>query len=396
MVAGAAVSAAGAYLFQLIAGRALGTEEFAPIGALWTLQFISFTVLFTPVEQYIIRRLTLSGGARGALRDARVPLFAVLVLGVAAATGFVAVTTDAFFQGDGRFVLIGAVLFSALGTYAVARGVLAGRRRFRTYGIMVAGEAAVRVGLTLVMVAVARTAFGMGWALAVAPLVYWAARPWRRPPAHQQPIREDDASAGRFLGGLVVATGASQTLLAAGPLLVEPLGAGPGEFSVVFITFTLFRGPLTASYNILARILPWFTARTALGQEDALRRWSYRLGLIAAAGAAAIGAAAAAVGPAVVAVLFGEEFRPTSLLAGLAAAGVVLAAGALIIGQILIARGTTGILGVLWIVALAVGGLVVLIAAGTPAERVGWGLVGGEVTALVGTMAVAGLGARRG
>ena len=55
MVAGSLISALGAYLFQIVGGRALGAEGFAPISVLWTMFFILATVVLVPVEQHVTR-----------------------------------------------------------------------------------------------------------------------------------------------------------------------------------------------------------------------------------------------------------------------------------------------------------------------------------------------------
>lgn len=75
MLAGTVISAVSVLGFQIIAGRSLGTEDFAPIGVMWTVSFVVYTVLMIPVEQFITRRLVIADGARGALASDRyIPL----------------------------------------------------------------------------------------------------------------------------------------------------------------------------------------------------------------------------------------------------------------------------------------------------------------------------------
>ena len=62
IIAATALTALAVYLFQVIVGRSLGVEGFAPLGVLWTISFMVFTVLYLPVEQYVTRRLILGGG----------------------------------------------------------------------------------------------------------------------------------------------------------------------------------------------------------------------------------------------------------------------------------------------------------------------------------------------
>lgn len=385
MVAGAAVSAVGAYVFQVLGAQGLGEVEFAPIAALWTLQFLGFTVLYTPIEQLIIHRLTLAGGRAEALTAARAVIGGTIVAGTLALTAFVYLTRGRFFQDRATFTVAAAVMFLVLGGYAVARGFAAGRARFKTYGLMVAAEAVSRVVLAAGALVVASTALGFAMVLAVAPLVFVAFRPFSKAPDRAQ-LGDPAGTAHAFLAGLVVATAASQTILAAGPLVVGALGAGPAEISVFFFTFTLFRGPLTASYNVLARILPWFTNRLAVGSDRALRLGLIWLSLAGFALAAVGAVAGAAVGPWIVDLLFGVE--PEARLAALAVAGVVLGGAALVIGQALVARSATAALAAVWLGALVVATVVVLASTGTPSIRTGLGFVAGEAAALAGTLAV--------
>jgi hypothetical protein len=388
MVAGAVVSALGTYLFTLVGTRSLGDVAFEPIAVLWTLQFLTVTIVYVPVEQLIIRRLTLSG-SRASVLTATVPAIgAFLVAGVALPVAFIAVTLDHYFAGDPVYLASGAVLFAAFGAYAVGRGFLAGRFRFRAYGAVVGAESSFRLLLGIAVVLTIDTAVGLSWAMAVAPLVFFAARPFGRDPGHDLPEVADDRSVTGFLGGLLATTAASQTILAAGPLAVGALGADPGEVSVFFVTFTLFRGPLTASYNLLAKVLHWFTSRDLAGAGPALRRRAIQVGLTGTVVSVAGGVAGAVLGPDVVALLYGSEFRPDAGVAALAAAGVVLAATALFIGQLLVARGTTGLLGASWVVALAFGLAVMAAVSGTASLRVAWGFLAADVMALAATMAL--------
>jgi hypothetical protein len=48
-------------LFQLVGGRLLGPELFAPVSVLWTLMFLTGTVGLTPVEQFVAREATAVG-----------------------------------------------------------------------------------------------------------------------------------------------------------------------------------------------------------------------------------------------------------------------------------------------------------------------------------------------
>ncbi len=383
MLIGALTSAVGAIAFQLIGTRALGEVEFAPIALMWTIQFLGFTVLYTPVEQLIIRRLTLAGGDIGALRSARVAIASVIVAGSAVAGGFVALNRESSFQGNWLFVAAAVLLFLTLGTYAVGRGILAGRTRFRDYGMAVTAESATRIVLAGATLVIASTAASLAWALVLAPLAFLVVRPFRGNGGGSG-HHGDASSASGFLTGMVVMTSASQTILAAGPLVVDALGAEPGAVTTFFVTFTLFRGPLSTSYNLLARVLPWFTAASTRDDDPRLRKWSLLIGVGGVVAALIAAGGAAVLGPWIVELLF--ESRPSAGLAALAAAGVILGALALFLAQVLVGRGATGALAAVWLAALAVAALTLGVLDVSPSIRTGWAFVAGEAAALFGTV----------
>ncbi len=386
MVAGVAAAAISAYVFQVMGGRVLGSAGFAPISIMWTAQYLGYTVLFLPVEQLIIRRITLGGAGRGALRSVAGPALAVSVGGAVAAGAFGFFTRDRFFEGASVYAVILLLLFLSYGLYAVGRGVLGGRRRFRAYGAAVAGEAVLRIAAAAIALWGLRTAEALAWSMVVAPLAVLLVRPFRREGV-ATPDSASQAAVASFLGWYLVATAASQAILAGGPILVGVLGATPAALSVFFVTFTLFRGPISSSYHLLARVLPRFTEMAARGDQHTLGVWAVRLGSAGLLVSVAGGAAGAAFGPAIVALLFGNEFRPTALLAGLAAAGMLAGIVVLFVSQIVIGRGATSVLALVWVGALLVAAFVALAARLEPSLRTGVAFVAGESAALVGMMA---------
>jgi O-antigen/teichoic acid export membrane protein len=377
MVGATAVAAVAAYVFQVLGGRVLGAVEFAPVTVLWTLQFLVFTVLLFPIEQYATRRLTLSQGDRLSVRTLR---SVAVVVGVV--TGgtvlFVLATRELLFLGEESYALAGGLLVLGYGLFALGRGYLAGQRRFRAYGLVTGAESLWRLAMAALILAVAASGPNLAWSMVLAPLVIL---PWW--PFRAGPEGEEQEGVGRFLGGYVAASAASQTILAAGPLVVGALGAAPAAVSIFFVTFTLFRGPLTMGYGLLARVLPPFTGLVARGERAELRRWVVRL-VFGALGLGSIGALAGWwIGPGVVALLFGEQFRPEPLLAALAMSGVVLGSGAMVGNQVLVALDETHRLAVAWWAALAVAALTLAVVSGSPSIRTGAAFAAGEGAALL-------------
>jgi O-antigen/teichoic acid export membrane protein len=389
MFVGTVVSAVGAYLFQVIGGRALGAEAFAPVSVMWTLLFLGFTVFILPVEQMVIRRLVLRHGSSRPLAGAGRVIVAVIGAATLVAVGFAVLARDSLLNGDPGYVPVAGAMFIVYGIFAVARGHLAGSHRFLEYGFVVGLDAIGKVVAAAVVAFAGWGPVALTWALIVSPLVVLVVRPFRRVSvADTGPESAPDTDTG-FIGGFLIANAASQTVLAAGPLVVGALGSSAGAVSVFFVTTTLFRGPMSASYNLIARVLPVATRRAAAGEDSVLDRWVTRL-LVGGLGLGVIvGAVGALFGPAVVGALYGLEFKPDAALAGLAAAGVIAGMAGLVTTQILVARGHTSLMAVVWLIALVVAALTMVLVPGSPSIRVAAAFCVSETAALAGLSAAA-------
>lgn len=381
MLIGTAASAVSVYVYQVVAGRSLGAEAFAPISILWTVTFLVFAILNLPVEQYLTRHLALTRGmsAGGAATLFRVGI--ALVAGVVLGTGFVVLTLDRFFGGMAVYAVLMATNLTARAMLAVARGFLAGRRRFHAYGVVVALDWLSIAALAVIVAAVAPSTVAFAWIIAIGPLTALLVRPFRRVPNLKGTSAAVHQGSG-FLWGLIVATAASQSILAAGPIVLGVIGGTASSVSMLFITFTLFRGPVTSSYDLTARVLPYFTALASSGQQHRLSVWAGRIGAIGLAVVAVFGLAGRFLGPTVVTVLYGEEFAPSPTLSMLAAAAVGAALVALILNQIYVARGDTTRLAVIWLAAAALAVLVLLLWQGESVTRIGLAFLAGEFVAM--------------
>lgn len=382
MVVGTLVAAVAAYLFQLIAGRSLGPTEFAPVTVLWTIQFLAFTTVFMPIEQLTIRRLS-------AAEPVTTPwgLYGGLIVGAAAASVvFGVLTLDRLFDGEAAYLVVIAVLVGAYGLFALGRGFLAGRLRYREYGLSTLAESVLRLAAAIALLAVGIGALGLGWTLVIGAFVVLLWRPFGETGEDDQPNGPGETAAVLF--PFIIANGASQTIVAAGPLVVGALGAPAAEVSVFFETFLLFRAPLTVSYSLVARILPPFTAFAERDDFATMRRWALRLGAVGVAAAAAAYGVGRWVGADAVELMLGSKFRPSVELAALAAAGVAIATLALFTQQLLIARRATARLAAAWLLGLAVAAVVVWIDSSGDSIRVGRAFLAGEAAAF-GALVVA-------
>lgn len=386
IVLGSLVAGLAAYAYQFLGGRVLGASGFAPIGALLTAHFLAFVVVLLPIEQFVIRRITL--GARRRVVPARALLLAIgtALLAAAGVWG----TADDYFAGDVTFVgFVVATVLLHLG-FTVGRGYLAGFRRFREYGIASGGASVLRLVLAVGAAVLMPTIDGFAWAHVLGPLVILAFLPLRAPrrvrTGSRGPLAAEEVATvdeRGLLTGLVLSSAASQALLLAGPLVAGALGADSVEFSVLYATLLLARAPLTFGYNLIARVLPPFTEMAAKGERRELRAWARGMGVASAFLAVLAAGAGAAVGPVVVTVAFGADFAPGRPLAAAAAAGVALAGGGLFIGQVLVARGHPARLAGAWTLAVFAAAASLLLPLEDPALRVVVAFLVGEAVALM-------------
>jgi hypothetical protein len=264
---------------------------------------------------------------------------------------------------------------------ATGRGSLAGHRRFGAYGANIALEAGALLSGGVLAAVLGLDAVGFSAVLVVAPLATLLARPFAPIEGHD-PGPEITAQPGSFLVWLVLATAASQLIIAGGPIAVGFLGGSAAAVSIYFTTFALLRGPVTSAYNLVARVLPDFTNLTRGERVDELWRWP---GRIAASGIVLAGLGALGAGlvlPTIIEVVYGVEFVPPTLAAAFGGAGVGLGLAALFATQVYSAAAMGRRLSLGWGLGLAAA-LVVLVVSGlAPIERVALAFVVGEATAL--------------
>lgn len=346
----------GAYAYQLLGGRTLGAEAFAPVSVLLTIHFLTFIVVLVPIEQLVVRRLTLDRSRSG------LPTRAYWLVGltVLAATSFAFFGVDEYLNGDRRFIAFTAITIVAHFVFASARGHLAGWRRFRAYGMTSGAASLFRLGIAILITLIHPSASGFAVGLILGPAVVMLWRPFRPVTvdrAEIEPEARETLENRGLLTGLVLSAAASQTLLLAGPIVVGLLGGTAVQISIAFAAFTLGRAPLTFGYNLLARVLPPFTEMAARGYRDELRSWARGMAWASLTLATIAALLGWYLGPWVVDVAFGADFVPTRLAAAAISFGVVFAGGGLFVGQILVARGEPARLALAWL-----GGLLAAVA----------------------------------
>lgn len=380
IVAATVYGALAVLTFQAAASRSLGAEGFAPIAVLWTVMFLLYTVLMLPAEQHLTRALVVTRSPTQIAkirRDTVVAFSVALVIGVA----FTAATLDRFFEGEAVYIAVTAAIVASRSIMATARGTLAGNRRFAGYGTSIALEAtALLLGGLLVSIA-GWPAPLFGVAMALAPLATLLARPFRHD--HIEMDHVVDAQPGEFLAWLIIATAASQIIIAGGPIAVSFVGGTAAAVSIFFTSFALLRGPITSAYNLVARVLPDFTALAQNEKPQQLWRWAPRIGIggFVAAAVGAIGAGLLLIP--LVTLVYGADFAPPQTAAILGGAGVGLGLGALFATQVYSAAADGRRLVLGWFTALAAAAAILAFVGIEPVNRVALAFAVGEGTGLV-------------
>lgn len=376
MVAGGMAGAIGAYLFHAYGGRTLGEAAFEPIALLWTLFFILATVLLVPVEQYVTREV--SSGHR-AIPGHLKPTLVMAGIGSIVGAAYIYLNLEERFNGEWQYIAQVALLMAGHSLLLLGKGVLAGGRHFASVGWVLIVESAVRLVAGILALALAASAVSLGWAMVLGGFAALGLRWWRRDTGG---LDGHGKSSPRFLGGYVAGTASSQVLLGSAPIAVAALAGAPAEVSIIFVTFTIFRAPLTLIFALQGRILPYLVGIAGDGDSAKLARIARRFLFGGAALAALGGLAGYAIGDDVVRILFGPEFAPSQTIAMLAAAGVMAAAAAQLTSQVLVAEGKTRTLSIAWLGGLAAAVLVLPLFGGDPGTRVALAFVVGEFVAL--------------
>jgi O-antigen/teichoic acid export membrane protein len=388
LLIGSLVGGVAAYLFQVLGARALGEEAYAPIGTLWTIQYLLWSVFLYAVETYVNREVVLGRlgkrmGSGPALRiGGWIGALALVLTVVTWSLG------ESLFYGTEDLALVAGLIVVGYGAFAVVRGRLAGAGRYRAYGLVSASESVIRLVAAGMVALVAATTRALAWTLPLGALAVagvWFAARLRPGGLTETPQAPTEAPrAGRFLLITTVTNGALQVLLAGAPLAVLALGAGPAEVSVVFVTMTAARVPVVLALGgLLSRMLPAFVHVLEERGDAAGAGLANRIGLGTVVLAVMGGAAGAALGRPLVALFFGSGFAPPWWFAAATAAGVLLATGGMLLNQLLIARGLEHRLPVPWFIGLTAGAGVVLLTSGSPTLRIALGFLVGEAVAVV-------------
>jgi O-antigen/teichoic acid export membrane protein len=353
------------FAYFSVASYALDDVDYKGISLLWSVLFVTVSVIYRPIEQLLSRTIA-ARRARGLAggHPLRTPMliqagFALAFLAVAlAARGPI---QDGLFDGSAAlyWVLVAGVL--AYGASYFARGWLAGHQWFALYGALVFMEASSRL-LFAVAVAVgvasgqSTVALGMAAApfvsLVVVPVAF-ARRP--RAQAGAEPGEEalGLARGGRFAVAVLAIMLAEQTLLNAGVLAAEATAPGSAAAGYVFNALLIARAPLQLFQAVQGSLLPHLAGLEATQGREPFERAIRVTVLAIAAFAGAVALGLLALGPPAMAVLFDDrgEYGRLGLAAVGLGMGAHLVAGTL--NQAALARDRAATAAAAWLVSAA-------------------------------------------
>jgi O-antigen/teichoic acid export membrane protein len=306
------------FAYFSVASHVLGEQDYESIALLWSVLFVTVSVIYRPIEQLLSRTIA-DRRARGMEHDH--PLRAPLLIQGGFALAFAAAALalrgpieDGLFDGSGALYWILVVAVLAYAASYFARGWLAGHQWFALYGGLVFLEATSRLLFALAVavgIAAGQTAVALGMAaapffsLVVVPLAFSR----RAAPAARSARAADDltvARGGRFAVAVLAIMLAEQTLLNAAVITSHLTAEDAVVAGFVFNVLLIARAPLQLFQAIQGSLLPHLAGLEArAGREEAHR--AVRITVLAIAGfALAVAAGLLALGPWAMDVLFDD------------------------------------------------------------------------------------------
>jgi O-antigen/teichoic acid export membrane protein len=309
------IAATGLFTFAYfsVASHVLDKEANGRIALLWSILFVTMSVIYRPVEQLLSRTIA-DRRARGITAGHPVRVPALIQIGFAA--GFLVVALAArepleegLFDGhqDLYWILIGATLAYAASYFA--RGYFAGHQWFGLYGGLVLFESLSRFAFPIAVavgISTGETAVALG--IVAAPLASLCVIPWAlgrheaaanagaAAPRERGAMREGAA----FAGAVAAIQLAEQTLLNAAVLLVTD----SAKATVVFSALLIARAPLQLFQSVQTSLLPHLAGLEATEGHAAFARAIRQTVLAIAAFAGAVAIGLLAIGPWAMGVFF--------------------------------------------------------------------------------------------
>jgi O-antigen/teichoic acid export membrane protein len=321
---GLVISGVSAYVFLAVTKRALDTDPYQALSALWAVTFVLAPGCFLPVEQEVGRALAhrraLGQGGAPVVRRAAMLFAGIMTIVVVGLLATSTLLRDHLLH-DSWPLVVGLILgVVGFGCTYLLRGLLSGNALFKRFGILLGLDGIIRVGVCAVMavagveapgayallvgmppiIAIAVAAFGAGELLKPGPPTNW---------------NEIAPNMGWLLAGSLLAAG----LVNAGPLAANLLSNSDESKLVTdfFAAVLIARLPLFMFQAVQAALLPRLAQLAAQRELVEFKIRLRRLMIVVAAIGALGVAGAAALGPWVLEVFFDATLtrRTMTLLA---------------------------------------------------------------------------------
>lgn len=346
---GALLTGLATYGLLVLVARALGPTEYGRFAPFWAFVVIAGFGLFLPVEQVLNRRVAHGTDAQLLLRRVLpilvgLALAAIALVAVAAALGLARTPTAATYSA----MAISAVAFAV---QFPARGILAGGHRIRGYAAVVTGDGIGRLLLAAGLALVGVTTAGL-YSLAVAATAM-AAGAWALYAARTTPGTGTMAAGlRRELFGLIGAATCMQLLINSPVLLSGRYGSALTAGHVLAVS-TLARIPLFVMQAGQSTYIGRIARAIHAGASGQAHRLVALVGVAVASLSAFTLVGAAVLGPLLMRVVFGADYRMGASDILLVTVGVVLFLMASVATDITVALGRHGLAAPTWIASVA-------------------------------------------
>src|SRR4051812_14406402 len=352
------------FAYFSVASYALGDVDYKGISLLWSVLFVTVSVIYRPIEQLLSRTIA---GRRARGFESGHPMRTPLLIQGGFALAFLIVALalkdpieNGLFDGASAlyWVLVIAVLAYAASYFA--RGWLAGHQWFALYGGLVFIEATARLLFAVaVAIGIASGQSVVAVGMAAAPFISLVVVPLafsRRP---KESARKGDealglARGGRFAVAVLCIMAAEQTLLNAGVLTANATATNAAVAGYVFNALLIARAPLQLFQAIQGSLLPHLAGLEATEGRSEFNK-AIRITILAiAAFAGAVALGLLILGPFAMSVLFDDDatYGRIGLAAVALGMGAHLAAGTL--NQAALARDHAGAAAAAWLVSAVV------------------------------------------
>jgi len=350
------------YGFFALASHNLSANDYGLIVVLWSVVFISVSILFRPIEQLLSRTIAEQQAHGRAIRHP-LRVAATIQVGLAIAFAIVAFALRGRIEGElleGNEFLFYTAVASVLGfgLSFFARGFLAGERRFGHFAVLLLLDGCARLAFALaVAIGILEGVDAVAAGVIAGPVLSLLAVPLALARRRSSPVRAARraeaagprpeapeftlAHGGGFAAAVLVVMLSEQVFLSTGPLFARA-EAGTAAAGFMFNVLMVARAPVVLFQAVAASLLPHLTRlhATAGGTSEDAFRLSVRITIaVIAALATALSLVLLGAGPELMQIAFGEKFAYKRLDLVIVAVGMGFYLSAATLNQAALAQG---------------------------------------------------------